>query len=401
MLKIGIIRERKSPPDTRVPLTPIQCKTLKEQFPVDFIIEPSPNRCFSDQEYSDQGLVITQDLSTCDVLLGVKEPILESILKDKTYFVFSHTIKAQPYNRELLKTFLQRNNRLIDYEVLTDEKGRRLIAFGFFAGLVGAHNALWTYVQRHKLGTLPRLNSLSSFNDVLPYYQKINWPAVKIVLTGQGRVASGSVKTLLEAGITQVSPNEFLSHNYNGPVFTQVGVQQYVQKIDGQPFIDQEFFDQPEFFKSSFLPYTHAADIMINGIYWDPKSPAFFSKDNMSQSDFNIEVIADITCDIAPESSIPSTLKPTTIDQPVFGYHPSTGDIIDPYLKESIDVMSIDNLPNEVPRDASESFGTQFSSNILPELLNSESSDILQRATIANKGQLGANFSYLEGYVNG
>ena len=399
-MKIGIIRERKSPPDSRVPLTPQQCQLIMANSEINIEVEPSPIRCYKDEEYLEAGVTLSSDLSDRDVLLGVKELIPENVLPGKTYFIFSHTIKEQAYNRNLLKAFIENEVRLIDYEVLTDDSGRRLIAFGYFAGLVGAHNALWTWCRRTELTRLPRLYKLPDFRSVIPYYDQIKWPAFKIVLTGDGRVASGSVHTLEMSGIKRVSPEDFLTRSYDEAIYTQLGVKAYARRTDGLNFELDDYFSDPGSYESQFLPYARQADIMINGIYWDPRSPAFFSLEDMAKKDFKIKVIADVTCDIAPEASIPSTIRPTTIDDPVYGFDPDRKAEVEPFQAGGIDVMAIDNLPNEVPRDASESFGQQFIDNILPELLK-DSSDILEQATIAQNGKLGVHFKYLKNFLEG
>lgn len=366
----------------------------------DIIVESSPTRCFSDAEYMEAGITVSDDLSSCDVLLGVKEPKIEQLQENKTYFVFSHTIKAQAYNRDLLLAFLKKNIRLIDYEVLTDAKGIRLIAFGRFAGLVGAHNALWTWCEKHGISGLPRLKDLDNFLDVLPYYKAIQWPNLKILLTGKGRVANGAAETLRLAGIDQVSIDQFLDHTFNKPVYCQIGPLDYAKKTNGEPFELSDYFNYPEQFTMDFSRFYYTADLLINGIFWDPRSPAFFTANEMSSPNFNLKVIADITCDIAPDSSIPSTLRPSTIEDPVYGYHPQSHEETQPFSQSSIDVMAIDNLPNEIPRDASLSFGEQFIEHILQELTRPNSM-ILERAEITSNGQLGAHFAYLEDFVKG
>jgi len=158
-MKIGIIREEKNPPDSRVPLNPAQCRALMDQYPIEIVVAPSPTRCFKDEEYSAEGIKLQADLTDCQVLMGVKEVPPTSLVADKIYFFFSHTIKEQPYNRSLLQTILKKNIQLIDYEVLTNDKGQRLIAFGVFAGMVGAHNGVMTYGRRTGAFELPRMNS--------------------------------------------------------------------------------------------------------------------------------------------------------------------------------------------------------------------------------------------------
>jgi saccharopine dehydrogenase (NAD+, L-lysine-forming) len=398
-MKIALIREGKTPPDSRVPMIPAQCAQIQQEFPLEVIVQPSPNRCFSDQEYLAEGVQLQENLDDCDILMGVKEVPIDQLIPNKTYFFFSHTIKKQSYNRKLLQSILEKNIRLIDYEVLTDELGRRLIAFGRFAGMVGAHNALYTYGERTGLFSLKRMKDCHDYAEAKTIYKKLKFPPVKIVLTGTGRVGSGAAEVLLDMGITQVSPQEFLSEDYNEPVFTQLRCSDYLTTKDGTAFKTKEFYSQPENFESIFTPYYEVADIMINGIYWDNKAPAFFSREDMRQAEFQIQVIADVTCDIAPVSSIPSTLKASTIEHPIFGYDPHTGAETQPHQPESIDMMTIDNLPNELPRDASTSFGQQFIEHILPELLQTES-DVLERATITRDGQLTERFEYLSDYVS-
>lgn len=399
-MKIGIIREGKNPPDNRVPLTPEQCAVIKYSFPVEIVVQTSPSRCFTDEEYRKSGVTITDELTECDVLLGVKEVPIPSLIPLKTYFFFSHTIKKQPYNRDLLRAVLAKKIRLIDYEVLTNNKKARLIAFGKFAGMVGAHNALWTYAQRTKAFPLGRMKDAKDYATIKETYKNIDFPSIKIVLTGGGRVANGAAQVLEDMGIQKVKPADFLNKSYKHAVFTQLDCDDYAERIDGTPFKMQHFFKNPQLYQSKFESYTKVSDIMINGIFWDKKAPAFFTKDDMKKDDFNIKVIADITCDIAPESSIPSTLYATTIAKPVFGYDPHQEKAVSPYQPHTIDVMSIDNLPNELSRDASQSFGEQFIQHIMPELLDFRTSNIIQRATIAENGYLGKHFEYLTDYVS-
>ncbi|MFK7809074.1 MAG: NAD(P)-dependent oxidoreductase, partial [Saprospiraceae bacterium] len=325
-MTIGIIREGKVPPDSRVPLNPTQCKAILEEYPsVKIIVQPSPNRCFKDAEYEAAGIPIQEDLSACEVLMGVKEVPIDQLVSDKIYFFFSHTIKEQVYNRKLLQRILTKQIQLLDYEVLTNDKKQRLIAFGVFAGMVGAHNALWTYGKRTGKFELKRMKDFFDYAEAKAAYAKLELPPVKIVLTGGGRVANGAAKVLEDMGIERKSAEEFLTIDLQKPVFTQLDCHQYAARKDDSPFDLQHFFKNPSEYKSIFDPYTKIGDIMINGIYWDNEAPAFFTSEDMQQDDFKINVIADVTCDIAPVSSIPSTLKASTIADPVFGYDPKTG----------------------------------------------------------------------------
>lgn len=397
-MKIGIIREGKIPPDSRAPLTPKQCAYLMQHFGVDIVVEPSPIRCYPDAEYAALGVPLSHDLSDCDALMGIKEVPIDQLIPHKTYMFFSHTIKEQPYNRKLLQAVLAKGIRLLDYEVMTDEQGRRLIAFGKFAGMVGAHNALWTWGQRTGAFALPRMKDCFDYEAAKECYHAIAWPAVKIVLTGTGRVGTGAAEVLHDMGILQVSPQEFLQNNFDEAVFTQLTPQDYAARADGQAFHTRDFYAHPEAYQSIFAPYTRTADIMINGIFWDKRAPAFFTADDMRQPDFRIRVIADITCDIAPVSSIPSTLRASTIADPVYGYDLRTGEEIAPFQPHGVDVMAIDNLPSEMPRDASSAFGEMFIHQVLPELLKPQSA-MIERATIAENGELGAHFQHLRAYA--
>jgi len=397
-LQLGILREGKTPPDARVALTPDQCAYLVDKYPIHVQVQPYPERSFSDTEYREAGIELREDLSNCDYLLGIKEVRIPDLIAGKTYFMFSHTIKKQAYNRKLLQEILAKGIRLIDWEVLTQENGARVIAFGRFAGMVGAYNALYTYGKRTGAFDLPRMHSLPSYADMQKVYEEIEIPPVKIVLTGTGRVGNGAAEVLKDMGVRRISPEEFLEQEFSEPVFTQLGPQEYVAREDEQPFLLQDFFKDPTGYQSIFSPYAAKADIFINGIFWDNRAPAFFTLAEMADPDFKIEVIGDITCDIAPVSSIPSTIRPSTIAEPIYGFDPGSGKEVEPGSSSGIDIMAIDNLPSELPRDASEAFGEMFIEQVLPELLKDQS-DMLDRATIAQDGELGPHFQYLSHYA--
>jgi len=338
-------------------------------------------------------------MESCDFLLGIKEVPKDQLIPNKKYFFFSHTYKKQTYNQALLQKIIDDQITLLDYELLTNEKGNRVIAFGFFAGMVGAHNALYTHAQRTKSFELKRLKDCFDYAEAIELYKKTTFPPVKIVLTGTGRVGSGAAKVLTDMGIKKVSPEAFLKEHFSEAVFTQLAPEDYVNRTDGSDFVTQHFYDNPKEYKTIFEPYTKAADIMINGIYWANDAPAFFTVDDMKKSDWSIQVIADVTCDIAPVSSIPSTLFASTIADPIFGFDPKTGKQTDPHQKGIIDMMTIDNLPNELPRDASKAFGEMFTENVL-EALEEDSTKILERSMIASNGKIGPHFKYLsEDYV--
>ncbi len=399
-MKIGIIREGKNPPDSRVPLTPAQCAHLIKEKNLDIVVQPSPNRCFPDADYLALNIPMSEDLSDRDTLMGVKEVPIDLLVSDKTYFFFSHTIKKQSYNRKLLQAIVEKNIRLIDYEVLTNEKGQRLIAFGKFAGMVGAHNGIMTYGSRTGLYNLKRMKDCLDYAEAKSIYKDLSFPKMKIVLTGGGRVAAGAAQVLDDMGIKKVKPEAYLNTSFDEAVYTQLDCIDYVKRKDDSSFELNIFFEQPDLFESIFAPYYQSSDIMINGIYWDNLAPAFFSVEEMQSSDFNIKVIADVTCDIAPIASIPSTIKASTIADPIFGFNPSTGQEDAPFQDHVIDMMTIDNLPNELPRDASRAFGEQFINEILDELIKAESPVII-RASVALNSKLGPHFDYLSDYLRG
>jgi saccharopine dehydrogenase (NAD+, L-lysine forming) len=400
VIKIGLIREGKVPPDKRVPFTPQQVEEIIQRYPqVEVICQSSEHRCFNDSEYKALDIQVKENLSECDILMGIKEvPILE-LIPNKTYLFFSHTIKKQPYNRQLLKAVLKNNIRLIDYEALKDSQGNRLVAFGRFAGIVGAYNGLWTYGKRYHLFNLRRAYECFDINDLKLEVRKIKLPPVKIILTGAGRVAKGAMETLDTAGIRKVKPAEFLSRTFDEPVYVQLSSADYHHRINGGHFNRDEFHKHPENYKSLFSDFTRVADILLAGAYWNPKAPALFTTGDMKSPEFTIKVIADITCDIM--GSIPSTKKASTIPDPLYDYDPVSDEIKKPLSSESnITVMAIDNLPCELPRSASEEFGRDLIDKILQPLLTDDNEGIIRRGTITEYGSLTPHFGYLEDYVS-
>lgn len=400
-IKLGIIKERKTPPDYRVPLTPEQCKALLEQYDnVSIEAEESLSRCYANEEYENNGITLSKDVSHCDILLGVKEVPIPNIVPGKTYLIFSHTHKKQPYNRKLLQAFIDNNCRLIDYELLTNEVGVRVIAFGHFAGLVGAHNGLLTWGKRTGKLNLERAYKYKDLAAMLEAYKSVDIPPMKIVLTGSGRVAGGARDILDALQIKRLTPEEYLAMDEpNEAVYVQLDSKDLYKRKDGEPYKNEHFYAHPAMYESTFAPYTRGTDLMINAIYWDPQAPVFFTKEDMKSPGFGVKVIADITCDI--EGSIPCTLKATTIADPFMGYDPKSGQEIAPFQPLGIDIMSIDNLPNELPRDASKAFGEQLTENVLPQLLGKEVGNMINRATICKNGKLNEGFEYLEDFLKG
>ncbi|OWY26062.1 alanine dehydrogenase [Sphingobacteriales bacterium UPWRP_1] len=394
---IGVLREEKSPPDNRVPLTPLQCTQLQQQYSgIEVWVQPSENRCYSDAEYRQAGVTLAENLADCHILLGVKEVPPEKLIAGKKYLFFSHTIKKQPYNRQLLQTILQKNVQLIDYECLRYSNGKRIIGFGRFAGIVGAHNGLQAYGIKTGNFTLPAAHACKDFEEIKQVYASLKLPAMKIVLTGAGRVAWGAKEVLDLLHVEEVNPDDYCAKSFTGPVFTHLHNHHLYCHKERHDYERHDFYRHPQQYYCPFMPYAQQTDLMINGIYWNPQAPHFFTKPDMQDATFKIKVIADITCDI--NGSIPATIRATKIGNPVMGYNPVTGQEETPYQKHTIDIMSVDNLPNELPRDASAAFGQALLEHVFPELMQPHS-DIINHASITNNGQLTPLYQYLHDYV--
>ncbi len=399
MIRIGLIREGKIPADNRVSLTPAQCKWIHKNAPhVQIIAQSSPHRCFSDREYQSAGVEVKEDVSDCDILLGIKEVPVDQLVAGKTYLFFSHTKKKQPHNQKLLRTILDKHIRLVDYECLEHEDGQRIIGFGFFAGVVGAHNGMMAYGNRTGLFTLDRVYKQRSFRELIHNYFGLRLPNVKIAVTGSGRVAHGILEIMNLMGIHEVDPEEYLKRRFSYPVYTQLkGADLYRHKITGK-YSRMEFHEHPSEYECRFLPYAEQTDILMNGVYWEKAVPRLFEKDDARSEHFIIQTIADITDDA--NGSVPINVGDQTIEDPVYGIDKVTLEKTTPYLKNSIDIMAVGNLPNELPRDASRYFGEQLIKHVLEDLVGN-SSDMIERATMARDGKLTEHYTYLSEYAEG
>lgn len=400
-IKIGILKEGKVPIDRRVAITPQQVKELiSNNQSLSVSVQSSEIRCFEDDEYKVLGLPITNNVDDCDILLGVKEVPINELIENKTYFFFSHTTKEQPYNRDLLRAILEKKIRLIDYEQLTDKNKTRIVAFGRYAGLVGAYNGILTYGKRYNLFDIRPAHTCYDLEDLKTEYKKIKLPKIKIALTGGGRVSRGAMEVLDGIGIRKVTPADYLNRLFDEPVYTQLNTRDYNKTKNGLEFKKSEFYSHPELYQSDFQKFTRVTDLLIAGAFWDPSAPVLFKREEIQHDDFKIRVVADITCDI--EGSIPSTKRPSTIDDPIYDYDPSE-DVVEPALKDeaNITVMAVDNLPCELPRDASNDFGHELLYNVLPNLIGEDTDDIIKNATITENGKLTDKFAYLQNYVDG
>lgn len=398
-MRIGLIKERKKPADNRVPLTPVQCRLIMDKYEgIEIVAEPSEIRCFSDDAYMAEGIQITEDLSDCDVLMGVKEVPEQYLLPGKTYFFFSHTIKKQPGNQVLMHALIEKNIRMIDYECLTFKDDQRVLGFGLYAGIVGAHNGLLTYGKKSGLYNLPAAYDLDDFPELINVYRRMKLPPVKIAVTGSGRVAAGIIEVMTHFDIESVEPEDYLTHQYDYPVYTQLkGGHLYARK-DNSLYYRDDFHAHPEMYHCLFSKYISQTDILMNGIYWDEDIARLFEQKDIQRRDWRVSVIADITCDV--NGSVPVNMGATTINDPVYGIERSTISRTAPYLntKDTIDIMAIDNLPNELPKDSSHYFGAHFEKHILKELMDGES-DMIKRATICEEGKLTEKYSYLADYA--
>lgn len=399
MAKIGIIREGKTPPDKRVPLSPKQCKEIIRRFPgTEIFVQPAAIRAFPDSSYAAEGIPLRDDLSHCDILMGVKEVPIDMLIPKKTYLFFSHTYKKQPYNRDLLRALLSKKISLIDYELLSAE-GKRLIGFGRYAGIVGCYNGLLALGRKYGFFDLKPAHLCEDRKEVEQELKKVHFPdGFKLVLTGKGRVAGGALEILDTVGMPSVSPEAFVNEKISEPVFAQLGVQDYNRKKDGSDFNTREFYAHPERFESAFMPFAKMADMYVACHYWDEKAPYIFTREDAKSEDFNIKIIADISCDI--DGPVASTLRPSTIADPLYGYHAPTESEREFSDPESIGVMAVDNLPCELPKDASEDFGRELIENVLPELLSGSRSEVIENARETDlEGNLTEKYSYLRDYV--
>jgi alanine dehydrogenase len=399
-MKFGIIKERKNPPDRRVVFSPEKLLEFKKKFPEASIqVESSDIRVFSDDAYRNVGIEVTEDLSDCDVLLGVKEVPIDALIPNKKYFFFSHTIKKQPYNRKLLQAVLDKNIALMDHETIAKENGSRLIGFGRYAGIVGAYNGFRAYGLKHNSFSLPKAETLESRQDLINELQKIELPNIKILLTGNGKVAYGAKEMLDGMNIKEVSVDDYLHGTFSEPVYFLADVLDYNKRLDGQTLNNADFYKFPEAYESNFMRFAAVTDYFIAGHFYGNGAPYLFTREDAKSSAFNIQLVADISCDV--DGPVASTLRASTIADPIYGYHPKTETEVDYRDEEAIVVMAVDNLPCELPKDASEGFGEMFLKHVIPAFYNNDTAGVLERAKMTENGKLMERFSYLQDFVDG
>jgi alanine dehydrogenase len=399
-MKIGIIKERKNPPDRRVVLPPKLCKDLMDKYPNLLIkVESSKTRFFTDEDYKNYGVEVVQNVSDCDVLIGVKEVPKEYLIPNKKYFFFSHTIKKQAYNRTLLQEILSKNIELYDHETIINKQNVRLVAFGRYAGIVGAYNGFRAYGLKFDLYNLPKAERLHDQLMLIHKLQKIKLPAIKIVLTGKGRVSSGAKEMLDGMGLKEVSVEAYLNQTFDEPVYVQIDVLDYNKRKDGKVINQNDFFKNPSQYVSNFMRFAKVSDLYIACHFFGTGSPYIFTRDDAKSKDFKIKVVADISCDI--DGPVASTIRSSTIANPIYGYNPKTESEVDYKDKDAIAVMAVDNLPCELPKDASEGFGESFAKYVIPAFFNKDKDGVLHRAKMTENGKLTPRFSYLQDFVDG
>ncbi len=398
-MKIGIIREGKNPPDKRVPFTPEQCEEIMGMYPeIELVVQPSKIRCFTDNEYKDRGTTLQSDLSDCDVLMGVKEVPIRNLMNDKTYFFFSHTIKQQPYNKDLMKALLEKNIRMVDYETLTASTNQRLVGFGRYAGIVGAYNGFLAWGKKYGTFDLLPANECEDRVELEEELKRVQLPSnFKLVLTGKGRVAQGSVEIIELLGLKEVSPSDFIEKTFDQPVYTIADCLDYNKRKDGQVLTNRDFYNNPEEYITNFPKFSAVADMFVAGHFFGSGSPYIFTRAEAKDPNFNLKVIADISCDI--DGPVASTIRPSTIDNPIYGYNRMTEQEDDIQNKNVITVMAVDNLPCELPKDASRDFGAMLIDHVLPALLREDPDTIIGRASICENKKLTEKYDYLSEYA--
>ncbi|MDA6070403.1 NAD(P)-dependent oxidoreductase [Flavobacterium sp. AC] len=399
-MKFGIIKERKNPPDRRVVFSPSELVKLKQTYNEAIVeVESSDIRIFTDVQYQSMGITVTDDVSNCDVLFGVKEVPVENLIPEKAYFFFSHTIKKQPYNQKLLKAILEKNIDLYDHETIVDDQNRRLIGFGRYAGMVGVYNGIRAFGIKFELFKLPKAETLSGKDALIMHLKRINLPALKFVLTGTGKVGNGAKEILDAIKVKEITVENYLTKNYTQPVYIQLDVLEYNKRTDGKVLDFQDFVAHPDEYVSDFEKFTKVSDIYFAGHFYGAGAPMILTKEMLNASDCKLKVVADISCDV--KGPIACTLRSSTIEEPIYGYFPLEDREVEVFHPAAVVVMAVDNLPCEIPKDASEGFGEQFMEHVIPAFFNGDKDGILQRAKITEKGKLTERFSYLQDYVDG
>ena len=408
-ITLSILREARID-ENRTPFSPAQISNLLNKFSnLKIIVQPSKRRCFKDEDYLKAGAHITDDLSSADIIFGVKEVKLSTLIKDKTYLFFSHTSKVRQYigqiiedkaiiyKKELLKEVIKKNITLIDYENVRNISGEgyRYLGFGRFAGIIGTYNTLNLYLKLYNQQPLPRAFEINNYEQIKKLISKQNFNKIKILVTGSGRASKGAIEMLKHANIRHVSINDYLNKKYDEAIFSNISAKKHVERNDGKASSYQDFILNPHEYNSKIKNYLFDTDMFIACHYWDPKFPKLFSQKEISKFK-NLKIIGDVTCDM--NGSVPTTIRSTSIAKPYYSINTDSLKEIE-LGNKGIAVMAVDNLPSELPRDASEEFGSGVISEILPYLINEDDGRI-NRATTALNGKFCSKFTYLNDFIN-
>lgn len=401
-MKIGIIKETKSPVDNRVALTPKQVADLNNRFPQhEIVVQASDIRAFSDEEYRAEGVRVVDHLDDCDILFGIKEAKIESLIPNKQYFFFGHIAKMQEYNRPLLQAFMQKHITFCDYEYLVDDNNVRVCAFGWWAGVVGVYYTLRGYGLKHKLYELPKPDRRFTLDQLLDALKSIELPKVKLMVTGAGRVSQGAQHVLENIGAVKMTEEEYLSTDKVERLsYCVADVDRLVKRKDGGAFSWNDFTHNANEYESDFMRWAKQTDVLICAHFWGPDAPVYLSEDDLRNPDMRIRMIGDVTCDI--KGSIKSTVRPATHDNPYYDYNPFLEhDELAFSSPINITEMAVDTCPNALAMDTSAYFGGMLTKHVFEPLLKGEHSEVIQRSMILKNGELTPKYDYLTDFTKG
>jgi saccharopine dehydrogenase (NAD+, L-lysine-forming) len=428
---VGIRREDKSIWERRVPLIPDHVPFLRE-LGIEVVVQPSDTRVFKENEYISAGATIAEDLSKCPVVFAVKEIPARFFQKGGTYVFFSHTIKGQPNNMPMLKRLMELGCNLIDYERVVDDHNRRLVFFGWHAGVAGMVETLAAYGKRlASEGVASPLNALKqpieytsiheakTVLEVIREWIKTDGLPDEIVpfvvgVTGYGNVSRGAQEMLDVLPVKEILPSELKTLNQCSPeakhtvykvVFKEEDI--VVPRRRDDPFSLQDYYDHPEKYEGIFEMYLPYLSVLVNCIFWTPRYPRLVSKEYLKNKwqGTKLRAIGDISCDI--DGSIEATAKVTDPSNPTYVWDPATGKVVDGWEGNGPVIMAIDFLPAELPRDASVYF-----SNVLKEFVPAITladygvefehlalPDPIKKALVLHRGKLTPEYQYLEEFL--
>ena len=403
-MKIGLLMETKTPVDNRVALTPAQVAKLNQEYPdSEIVVQSSEIRAFSDEEYRKEGVKVVDNVSDCDVLFGIKEAKISTLLSNKHYVFFGHIAKMQEYNRPLLQAFLNKGITFTDYEYLVDDQNIRLCAFGWWAGVVGVYYTLRGYGLKMGLFELPKPDIKFTLDQLIQNLKDIELPKVKLLVTGAGRVSQGAQYVLEKIGAVKVCESDYLNdEKVTVLTYAVADADRLVKRKDGANFTWDDFIKNPQEYESDFMRWAKYTDVLICAHFWAPNAPVYLSAEDLRSSDNRIRMIGDVTCDIM--GSIKSTIRPATHAEPYYDYNPLTEKEEPLFTNEdNITVEAVDTCPNALPMDASEFFGSMLIPHVFTPLLegHGEDSKVIERATIVKNGKLTDHFSYLTDFSKG